>query len=212
MHTIDWKIRKKLFDLQMFAEDGDGSGADGNGADGAGDSATGAKEQKPAAKYTDDDVDRIVARTIAKERQRAEKQAAEERAKATEAERLAKMTAEEKNNERMNAMQKQLDEYIRKDAVAAMTKEARSMLSDKNIHVGDALLAKMVGENAEDTKASVEEFISLFTAAVEKAVKEKVKGDTPKTGTSTGLTKEQILAIPNRVERQKMMKEHKDLF
>lgn len=51
MNKFDWAIHKRLFDLQMFADEGDNGGADGNGADGAGDSATGAQDQKPAAKY-----------------------------------------------------------------------------------------------------------------------------------------------------------------
>lgn len=204
LNRYDWEIRKRLFDLQMFAEDGDG-GADGNGADGAGDSATGAQDQKPAAKYTDADVDEILNKKFAEWQKKQEK-------KVSEAERLSKMTAEEKANERIKQLEERLAAADREKAVAAMTKQARAVLADKSITVNDELLANLVAEDAETTKANCENFISLFTAAVEKAVKEKVKGDTPKTGTTTGLTKEQILAIPNRAERQKLMKEHKDLF
>lgn len=203
MNKFDWVIRKRFFDLQMFADDGDG-GADGNGADGAGDSATGAQDQKPA-KYTDDDVNKIIEKKFAEWQKKQEK-------KVSEAERLSKMTAEEKAAEQLKALEDKIKGYEAAAARAEMTKQARSMLSDKGISVGDDLLANLIAEDAESTKASVESFVSLFTAAVEKAVKEKVKGDTPKTGNPTGLTKEQILAIPNRAERQKLMKEHKDLF
>lgn len=205
MNKFDWAICKRFIDLQMFADDGDNGGADGNGADGAGDSATGAQDQKPAVKYTDDDVDRIIEKKFAEWQKKQEK-------KVTEAERLSKMSAEEKANERIKQLEERLAAADREKAVTAMSKQARAILSDKNITVNDELLANLVADDAEATKANCENFISLFTAAVEKAVKEKVKGDTPKTGTSSGLTKEQILAIPNRAERQRMMKEHKDLF
>lgn len=196
---------KKFFDLQMFAEDGDNGGADGNGADGAGDSATGAQDQKPAAKYTDEDVDRILNKKFAEWQKSQEK-------KVSEAERLSKMTAEEKAAEKLKALEDKIKGYEAAAARTEMTKQARAMLADKGINAGDELLSNLIAEDAESTKAAVESFISLFTAAVEKAVKEKVKGDTPRAGTSTGMTKEQILAIPNRAERQRMMKEHKDLF
>ena len=196
---------KKFFDLQMFADDGDNGGADGNGADGAGDSATGAQDQKPAAKYTDDDVDRILNKKFAEWQKSQEK-------KVSEAERLSKMTAEEKAAEKLKALEDKIKGYEAAAARAEMTKQARAILSDKGITIGDELLVNLIAEDAEGTKANCENFVSLFTAAVEKAVKEKVKGDTPKTGTSSGMTKEQILAIPNRVERQRMMKEHKELF
>ena len=202
-NKYDRKIHKKLFDLQMFAEDGDDGDA---GAD------TPEKQPnqpgndpKPAAKYTDEDVDKIIEKKFAEWQKKQEK-------KVSEAERLSKMTAEEKANERIKQLEERLAAADREKAVAAMSRQARSILSEKNINVNDELLANLVADDADATKANCENFISMFTAAVEKAVKERVKGDTPKTGTSSGMTKEQILAIPNRAERQRMMKEHKDLF
>lgn len=205
MNIYDWAIRKRFFDLQMFADDGDGGGADGNGADGAGDSAAGAQDQKPAAKYTDEDVDKILNKKFAEWQKNQEK-------KVSEAERLSKMTAEEKAAEKLKALEDKIKGYEAAAARTEMAKQARAILSDKGISVGDELLANLIAEDADATKAAVESFVSLFSAAVEKAVKEKVKGDTPKTGTSTGLTKEQILKIQNRAERQRLMAEHQELF
>ena len=205
MNIYDWAIRKRFFDLQMFADDGADGGADGNGADGAGDSATGAQDQKPAAKYTDEDVDKILNKKFAEWQKNQEK-------KVSEAERLSKMTAEEKAAEKLKALEDKIKGYEAAAARTEMAKQARAILSDKGISVGDELLANLIAEDADATKAAVESFVSLFAAAVEKAVKEKVKGDTPRTGTSSGLTKEQILAIPNRVERQQKMKENAHLF
>lgn len=202
-NKYDWKIHKKLFDLQMFAEDGD-SGGDATDTPEKQPNQPG-NDPKPAAKYTDEDVDRILNKKFAEWQKNQEK-------KVSEAERLSKMTAEEKASERIKQLEERLAAADREKAVAAMSRQARAILSEKNINVNDELLANLVADDADATKANCENFISLFNAAVEKAVKERVKGDTPKAGTSSGMTKEQILKIQNRAERQRLMAEHKDLF
>jgi hypothetical protein len=198
-NEYDWKN----FDLQMFAEDGDNGGAEPDTPEKQPNEP--GNDPKTAAKYTDDDVNKIIEKKFAEWQKKQEK-------KVSEAERLSKMTAEEKAAEKLKALEDKIHSYEMAAARTEMTKQARAILSDKNIHIDDVLLTNLIAEDAETTKASVESFISLFTAAVEKAVKEKVKGDTPKTGTTSGLTREQILAIPNRAERQRLMKENKNLF
>lgn len=200
-NTYDWKISKRFFDLQMFADEGDGGEVETP-------ETTDTKEPgapKAEPKYTDEDVNKILDKKFAEWQKKQEK-------KVSEAERLSKMSAEEKANERIKQLEERLAAADREKAVAAMTKQARAILADKNINVNDDLLANLIAEDAETTKANCENFISLFAAAVEKAVKEKVKGDTPKTGTSSGMTKEQIMKVANRAERQRLMAEHKDLF
>lgn len=195
-------MNKYLFNLQMFADGGEGAPAtEPKGAD------TKPAEGKPAAepKYTDADLDRIIGEKFAKWKKQQEEQI-------SEAERLSKMTAEEKAAERMKGLEDRIAAYEKAEARSAMTKQARGMLQDKNINVNDELLANLIAENAEGTKAAVESFITLFTAAVEKAVKEKVKGEPPKAGAPVSITKEQILAIKDRAERQRMMAEHPELF
>ena len=192
----------KRFDLQMYAEDGV-----------PGDPEAPAEKQpnepevepKAAPKYTDEDVDKILEKKFAEWQKKQEK-------KVSEAERLSKMTAEEKATERIKAMEDKLRQYEIAAVRAEMTKQARAMLSDKGIHVEDELLANLISEDAESTKASVESFVNLFQAAVEKAVKEKVKGEPPKAGGSSGMTKDQIMAVTNRAERQRLMAEYKHLF
>lgn len=202
-------MKKYLFDIQLFAEDGAEGGAEGApAAEPAGGEHKGAAG-KPAAeqpKYTDADIDRIIGEKFAKWKKQQEQEI-------SEAERLSKMTAEEKAAEKLKDLEGRIAAYEKAEARSAMTKQARGMLQDKGIHVGDELLANLIAENAEGTKAAVESFINLFTVAVEKAVKEKVKGEAPKAGSPTGsITKEQILAITNRAERQRLMAENSNLF
>lgn len=199
-------MKKRIY-LQWFAEGAEG-GAEG--AEGAqqneGGKGTSAQEKGGnEAKYTDADVDRLISQKFAEWQKKQEK-------KTSEAERLATMTAEEKAAEKMKSLEDRIRNYELAAAKAEMTKQARAMLQDKNLHVGDELLSNLIAEDAETTKASVESFIALFTGAVDKAVKEALKSETPKTGGSSGMTKEQILAVANRAERQRLIKENMNLF
>lgn len=208
-------MKKTLFNLQLFAEE---TAATETGSEPettteqTTEQATEQKGKGNEAKYSDADVDKIAARIIARERERAEKQVAAEKAKASEAERLGKMTAEEKANERIKALEDKLAAAERKEARSAMAKEARAILHAANINVNDELLANLVSDDAESTQANVKAFISLFNAEVEKKVKEAYKGETPKKGGVASLTKEQILNVTNRSERQRLINENMHLF
>ena len=196
-----------LFNLQLFADEATDTeaGTDTENTTEDNEQSTEPKVKPNAAKYTDEDVDKILNKKFAEWEKKQQK-------KTSEAERLGKMTAEEKANERIKALEDKLAEAERKEARSAMTKEARAILQAANINVNDELLANLVSDNAESTQASVKSFISLFNSAVEKAVKEAYKGETPKKGGASSLTKEQILAVTNRAERQRLISENIHLF
>lgn len=200
-------MKKTLFNLQLFAEEATetGSGTETTTEQTTEQSTEPKGDERSKAKYSDDDVDKILNKKFAEWQKTQEK-------KTTEAERLGKMTAEEKANERIKALEDKLAAAERKEAISAMTKEARAILHAANINVSDELLANLVSDNAESTQASVKSFISLFKAEVDKAVKEAYKGETPKKGGASSLTKEQILAVQNRAERQRLISENMHLF
>jgi hypothetical protein len=202
-------MKKTLFNLQLFAE-GTTETETGSGTENTTEQTTEQSTEQNSGKgnelkYSDKDVDDIINKKFAEWEKRQQK-------KTSEAERLGKMTAEEKANERIKALEDKLAEAERKEARSAMTKEARAILHAANINVGDELLANLVSDNAESTQASVKSFISLFNSAVEKAVKEAYKGETPKKGGAVSLTKEQILAVQDRAERQRLISENMHLF
>lgn len=184
--------------LQLFAEEG-GEGGEG------GTPAPQQNEPKPAAKYTDADLDRIISKKFAEWKQSEEK-------KVTEAERLAKMSAEEKANEHVKSLEQRVLEFEQREAKNEMMRQARAILSEHNINASDAILANLVADDADTTKAAVESFAKEFEAAVENAVKAKLKSETPRTGSPSGLTREQIMNIQNRSERQRLIKENMHLF
>lgn len=211
---MSWK--KNYLMLQMFADD---AGSD-NGTDGATGSEEnkgagskeqsggngGSNQQKDAPKYTDADVNALLNKKFAEWKQKQEKET-------SEAEKLAKMSAEEKANKRLADVEKELQKFREKEARAEMASQARSILQDKNIHVADGLISNLIAADAETTKANCEAFISLYQQAVESGVKEKLKGtETPKKGGTSGYTKEQILAIADTAERQRLIRENMHLF
>jgi len=212
-------MKKFLLNLQLFAEDASGAAGSAPAAPAADAAApenkTGDKEPAPAAtlkkpgeaKYTDADVDKIV-------NQKKAEWAKQHQKAVDEAQKLATMNAQQKAEYERDKLQKELDEYKRRDSLAEMTKTARKMLSDSGITIGDELLSVMVTPNAEDTKAAIDSFSKAFTEAVESAVKERLKGEPPRKGSGgiVPMTKEQIMAIKDPELRQKKMLENKALF
>lgn len=163
-------------------------------------------DKEPDRKYTDKDVDNIVAK------KKAEWKAQEEK-KIAEAKKLAEMNASEKAQYERDQAIREKDEANQKLALYEMTKEARNMLTEKGIAAGEGLLQVLVSPDAEKTKKAVDDFIEMFEKATEAKVKEALKGDTPPGGTGgKTLTKEDILKIKDPGERRKKMAEHMDLF
>lgn len=195
---------KKVFNLQLFADEPATEPNTEPKTEPATEPKTEPKE--PEKKYTDADVDEILNKKFAKWQKEQEK-------KTSEAERLGRMTEAEKAAERMKTLEDKVQKYERDAAVAEMTKQARAILQDKNINVGDELISNLIGEDAETTKASVESFITAFNKEVEKRVKEAYKGETPKKGGGAAtMTADQIMKVENRAERQRLIQENIELF
>ena len=210
--------------LQLFAEgdgaNGDDAGEGSNSKDGQNTEGNKNKpdpdsgsdpdhnldDDKKAAKYTDEDVDRLINKKFAKWKE--EQQKAVEEAK-----KLATMDAQQKAEYERDQLQAKVDELLKKNALSEMTRVARKILSEKQINVSDELLSRLVSADAEETKKAVESFVSLFDAAVEKAVKEKLKGEPPKAGKAKStMTKEEIMKIKDPTARKKAIAENMDLF
>ena len=134
--------------------------------------------------------------------------------KVSEAEKLAQMTSEEKAEYRAKKAEQELADLKKQIALGDMAKTARKMLSEENISVPDEIIMNLVSDDAEKTKSSVESFAKVFKDAVQAAVKESLKGNPPKasSGGTTTVTREQILAVKDRAERQRLIAENPQLF
>ena len=134
--------------------------------------------------------------------------------KVSEAEKLAQMTSEEKAEYRAKKAEQELADLKKQIVLDDMAKTARKMLSEENIAVPDEIIMNLVSDDAEKTKSAVESFAKVFKDAVQAAVKESLKGNPPKasTGGTTTVTREQILAVKDRTERQRLIAENPQLF
>ena len=212
LKDVLFKSRNK-FNLQLFAEETGNSNVDDNNGNTDDDNSVDNDTQKkqPAdprkvPKYSEDDVDEIIKKRVA----RSEKEK-------SEAERLARMSEAEKTNAKLQSLEDRIKAYEQKETLSEMTKTARAILQGENINISDELLANLVTSDADKTKASVDSFIKLFKAEVEKAKKEAYKGTTPKSGGSpAGMTKEQaeakLKSITNPKERRDFIQQNMDLF
>lgn len=197
-------MEKRKFNLQLFAE---GTEVPEAKEEHKKPDETTVKEAEDEKKYSDKDVDEILNKKFARWQEKQQKAV-------DEAKKLAEMNAQQKAEYERDELQKQLDEYKRKDSLAEMTKTARKMLSEEGVGISDDLLSMMVNTDAEQTKAAIDGFVKAFKDAVESAVKERLRGETPRkgTGTTTTMTKEQIMEIKDPELRQKKMLEHRELF
>ncbi len=201
---------KAFLTLQLFAENPAGSPEQQNqevDKPGAGkDPGTDGQDPKSGAKYTDEDVNRLINQKFAEWQRKKD-------AELDEARRLAGMNAQEKAEHERDQMRQELEELKRQNTIAEMSKVARKMLAEEEINIPDELLGHLVTVDADDTKGAVKAFTKLFKDSLQSAVKEALKGEPPKTGGGkNGITKEQIMKVQNRAERQRLINEHMDLF
>lgn len=181
---------KVPMNLQLFAEGGDGAGADGGngGGSGGGEGAGGEGGTGGDTPLSFDDFlktggnqaefDRRVQKAVNTAVTKAqEKWQALADDKLSEAEKLAKMTKEEKAQYMQQKREKELT-----DREAAITRK-ELMAEAKNTLASDGLpqeLAEVLDYSDADTcKKSMEKVKEVFQRAVETAVEEKLKGGKP---------------------------------
>lgn len=193
------KIAEKIFNSQMFAEEATAENAAENAAENT-------AETKQGRTYTDADLDEIIGKKFAKWQ-------AQQQKKVDEAARLAKMTEQERAAAEKEALQKELDALKHEKTMAEMGKQARSILSGERITLPDELVSMLITDDAESTSANIKSFARLFKEAVAEEVKAQLKGKAPaKAASPAAITREQILAIEDARERQKMIKNNLALF
>lgn len=179
---------KVPMNLQLFAEGGDGAGADGGNGGGSGESAGGEGGAGGDTPPSFDDFlktggnqaefDRRVQKAVNTAVTKAqEKWQALADDKLSEAEKLAKMTKEEKAQYMQQKREKELT-----DREAAITRK-ELMAEAKNTLASDGLpqeLAEVLDySDADSCMKSMEKVKAAFQKAVETAVEEKLKGGKP---------------------------------
>ena len=167
-------------------------------------------DERTKPKYSEDDVDKIVAKRVARMEKQKQKEIQKERDEAT---RLATMTAQERAEHERDELQKELNALKRANTIAEMEREARKILAGDGITVSDDIVSVLVSEDADDTSKAVKAFADAFKKAVQDEVKKQLSHKKPATGARGGtITKEQIMNEPDPLKRQKLIREHMNLF
>lgn len=174
----------RRFNLQLFAE-GEEGGAEENG------NASGAEGEE---EKEDDDFDTFLKngdhqaefdRRVAKalETQKSKLDAAHKSALATartEAEKLAKMNAEQKEQYEIDQLRKENEELKAAQARAELARTASQLLKENQIDATTDILDFVVGSDAESTQANIDKLVSIIQAQVKAAEVARATGKTPK--------------------------------
>ena len=144
-------------------------------------------EQEPVVKtFTQEEVDKIVNKRLARERKDIEAKIEAERA---EAERLAKMSEAEKQQALFKKQVAEFEATKRAFEQEKLLNETSKQLASKNLPIEFAEMLK--ANDAESTFENIKIFEAKFNEAVERLVNERLKGNTPKVKSDvSGMTKE----------------------
>ena len=204
----------KMYIKGLFDDPTDGAGEGTQGNEGAGE---GAGDDKGRAKsgeklYTKAEVDAYTNSVVSKKK--AEWDKSHKAAIKDEAERLAAMNAQERAEHDRDEWKAKYDELYKQNTKATLTAEARKIISDAGItNVSDALIERLVGEDAETTKSAVDGFVTAYNSAVQAGITNAAKKPSPKGGSSsTSMTKEKIDAIKDPIEKQRMIRKYHKLY
>ena len=127
--------------------------------------------------FTQDELNAILDKRLKRERDEAEKRT---QAAITEAQKLAKMSADERAEHEKQAHEKALADREAEITKRELRAEAKSQLSDKGLPIELAEILPYT--DADTTNAAIVATEKVFRAAVEKTVTERLKGNAPKAG------------------------------
>lgn len=190
------KLLISEIDLQRFAEEGEGAGQDqdqdtNQGQDeGQEEEKTYSQEEldKAVSEATkgyvsQEKVEEIIAKTIAKERKKAE-----------DAERLSKLSEKERAEEQAKLDKQEIEELKAKLAMKDLEDDTIKELKEQELD--SDFLEFVIAEDAEKTLEKIKRFKPLFDRAVNQAVDERVRGKSPQ-GTNNLRTKKDVLSAEN---------------
>lgn len=139
--------------------------------------------------FTRDEVNKIV---NAETNKALEKYREQVEAEKTEAEKLAKMKNDEKLQYQLEKEKSEKDNALAELNAYKLKEEALKVASEKGLDVSLLDLIDFKTITAEELSTNIDNMTSVFNKAVEKAVNERLKEDTPITKTSSSLEKKTI--------------------
>lgn len=167
-------------------------------------------EQNKEKTYTKDEVSEIVQTRLnrALKEQEEKIQAAKD-----EATKLAKMNAEQKRSYELEQATKRANEAEAKLAAIEMQNTARKMLAESGLTLGDEQLALVVTDDAETTKAKVDDLLAFARNVREQTLDEMMTGKTPKDkGSAKSITANKSFEEMSMQEIAQLKKDNPEQF
>lgn len=165
---------------QIFAEDPD------PGTDPAGDPEPG-NDPEPEKTFTQAELDKMISDRLAREKAKLEKDAKDAAAAKLaeaqkEAEKKAKMDAEQRAQYEKEQLEARIQELEAAQTKAALGRTVSALLAENDIPANDNLIDMLIGVDEESTSARVAAFVKAVQTEIDRKEKERAKGTTPKTG------------------------------
>lgn len=179
----------KRFGMCFFADDN----ADCGGAGGS-DKQTNATDTKNNenndAKFTQDDVNKVLSERINAEKEKHAKEIADLKAQMEREAELAKMSENERIKAELDDYKKKFQEAEDRNALAIQTEETRKILEDAKVPTA-FLKFVLVPKDKNQTQANVNELKSVFESEIKKGVEAQIKPHKPNGNTNTVTGNEQ---------------------
>ncbi|BDR72642.1 hypothetical protein K144316041_13500 [Clostridium tetani] len=149
------------------------------------DVATDKTETTKEKTFTQEDLEKIISKRLERERKKADEEKAE-------AERLAKMSAEERAKAEFEKEKRKFEEERKSFQKQQLELEVIKELTNKNLPTDFSKY--LIAENAETCMENIKTFETEFSDAIEKAVQERLKGGytPPKTETTKTYSMEDL--------------------
>jgi hypothetical protein len=137
---------------------------------------TSTNEDKPEEKtFTQAELDEILKKRLAREAKDAEAKIKEAQ---SEAERLAKLSAEEKEKELVEKSKREMEAKMREVSVRENRLDAIELFNEAKVPIN--LVDYVVDEDKEKTLENAKVFSDMYNESVSKSVAEQLKGTPPK--------------------------------
>lgn len=137
-------------------------------------------------KYYQSEFDKKVAKALETARKKWEKELEEKR---TEAEKLAKMNAEEKHKYELEKAMKEKEEAIAKLNAYELKEQAIKIANEKELPISLLNVIDYTKEDAESIKTKIDEIEVVYKQAIQSGINDRMKEKTPKTVVDGGTTK-----------------------
>ncbi|WP_182437735.1 DUF4355 domain-containing protein [Bombilactobacillus bombi] len=198
-------MNKVPMKLQFFAEPETEPNSGETGTDDGGKKDT-ETQKEPKPKYTDVDVDKIVQAKLAKEAKKREEAV-------KEAERQAKMSADQKKDYKLKKAEEERQKALDELNHLKLVKKVRSDLTNDGLNLTDDELELVVTNDEDTTNHNIEVIKSLHANIAEQVKNELLKGTPPKSPTikSQSVTQEQFNQMSSR-ERTDLFKNNPEEF